>query len=65
MAAIIERYVGREVIVYSSTGEVEHADRGHLQAADEHFLVLINANGEELIFPANLVREVKINGVKH
>jgi hypothetical protein len=65
MSAIIERFVGRDVIVYTSTGQTEHSDRGHLEAADEHFLVLINSNGEELIFPANLVREVKVNGGRH
>jgi ribosome maturation factor RimP len=65
MAALIERYVGREVIIYSNTGEVEHSDRGHLEAADEHYLVLRNNNGEELVFPCSQVREVKINGARH
>ena len=65
MGAIIDRFVGRDVIIYSNCGQAEHSDRGHLEAADDHYLVIVNGNGEELVFPANQVREIKINGGRH
>jgi hypothetical protein len=57
---VLGNLIGQQVEVHTLTGSSAYKDRGTVERADGHAIMLVNERGEPLVFPIYNIRLIKI-----